>query len=170
MSQLMLSRHVVEPLLDIRRDFDRAFDHFFRHSAQHPQLAEPVLVSAPVIESWVDEADIQFHLTMPLPGLTPEEITIHLQGKTLILTAEHEDKAEGSGKTFLAREYSTQSLHRSIMLPDGVDGDKLSAKLSDGVLEITAPIAASALPKKIQINAESKAPATAKPEPKGKAA
>ena len=41
-------------------------------------------------------------------------------------------------------------------MPDGGHGDKLSAKVSDGVLEITAPIAASAPQKKIQINAESR--------------
>jgi HSP20 family protein len=171
MSQWMLSRHALEPLLDMRRDFDRAFDHFFRHPALRPQLSEAVFAEAPLIESWVDEGDKKFHLTMPLPGLTPEEITLHLQGKTLVLSAEHNEEANDSGKTFLEREISTRSLRRTVTLPDGVDGDKLSAKLSDGVLEITAPIAQSALPKKIQINAESKTGTPAKAETKtGKAA
>ncbi len=77
MSQSALSRHVLEPLLDMRRDFDHAFDHFFRHHALHPALSETVFAAVPLIESWVDENDKQFYVTMPLPGLTPEEITLH---------------------------------------------------------------------------------------------
>jgi HSP20 family molecular chaperone IbpA len=37
------------------------------------------------------------------------------------------------------------------MLPEGVDVDKLNAEYRNGVLEITAPVAASALPRRIEI-------------------
>ena len=30
---------------------------------------------------------------------------------------------------------------RTVTLPDGVDGEKVTAELKDGILEITAPIA-----------------------------
>lgn len=170
MSQSALSRHVLEPLLDMRRDFDHAFDHFFRHHALHPALSQTVFAAVPLVESWVDENDKQFHVTMPLPRLTLEGITLHLQGRTLVLSAEHQEEGKDSGKTFLEREISIQNLCRTLTLPDGVDADKLSAKLSDGVLEITAPIAQSALPKKIQINVETKPATSAKVESKaGKA-
>jgi HSP20 family molecular chaperone IbpA len=36
-------------------------------------------------------------------------------------------------------------------MPEGVDVDKLGAEYKDGVLEITAPIAASALPRRIEV-------------------
>lgn len=177
MSQSMLSRRVLEPLLDMRHDVERAFAHFFRHPALHAQVSDTEVAAAPLIESWVDEGDKQFHLTMPLPGLKPEEITLHLQGKTLVLSAEHEE-ADYFKKIFFEREISIPSLRhtvalpgRTIALPDGVDADKLCATLSDGVLEITAPIAASSLPERIPIRAESKMETIAKAESKaGKAA
>ena len=162
MSKLMLPEHVLEPLLNMRRDLDHAFDHFFRHSALPSLTSESALAVVPPIETWIDESDKEFHLTMPLPGLKPEEVNVHLQGKTLILTGNQEEEAKDSGKTFLKREFSTRTFRRSITLPDGIDGDKLTATLTDGILEITVPIAASALPKKIEIKAKSKTAAAAK--------
>jgi HSP20 family molecular chaperone IbpA len=36
-------------------------------------------------------------------------------------------------------------------MPEGVDVEKLSAECKDGVLEITAPVAAAALPRRIEV-------------------
>ena len=36
-------------------------------------------------------------------------------------------------------------------LPEGVDKDKLNAEYRNGVLEITAPMSAAALPRKIEV-------------------
>jgi HSP20 family molecular chaperone IbpA len=49
------------------------------------------------------------------------------------------------------RELSCDHFIRTITLPDGVDGEKMTAELKDGLLEIRAPIAAAALPKKIPV-------------------
>lgn len=46
------------------------------------------------------------------------------------------------------REETDGSFQRTIALPASVDKDKISADLHNGVLEITAPIAATALPRK----------------------
>lgn len=155
MSKLTLRGHVLEPLLDIRRDFDHVLDHIFRHHTV-PALSADALAVIPPIETWVDESDKEFHLTMACPGLTPEEVNVHIQGNTLILTGEQEEEAEDSGKTFLQREISTQSFRRAITLPDGIDADKLTATLSDGILEIIVPIEPSALPKKIEVQSKAK--------------
>jgi len=37
------------------------------------------------------------------------------------------------------------------VLPEGVDKDRISADYRNGLLEITAPISAAALPKKIEV-------------------
>ncbi|HEV2196773.1 MAG TPA: Hsp20 family protein [Candidatus Acidoferrum sp.] len=45
------------------------------------------------------------------------------------------------------------ALSSVITLPEGVDKDKLNAEDRNGILEITAPIAAAALPRKVEIKA-----------------
>ncbi|HJY91632.1 MAG TPA: Hsp20/alpha crystallin family protein, partial [Candidatus Acidoferrum sp.] len=52
---------------------------------------------------------------------------------------------------FLQREISYGSFMRSLSLPEGVDKDKISAEYRNGMLEITAPIATAALPKRVEI-------------------
>jgi hypothetical protein len=42
-----------------------------------------------------------------------------------------------------------------ITLPEGVEPDKVRAEYKNGVLEVTAPIKESALPKRIEIKSES---------------
>jgi HSP20 family protein len=51
----------------------------------------------------------------------------------------------------LHEEISYGAFERTFTMPDGVDADKLSAEYKDGVLEITAPVAASALPRRIEV-------------------
>ncbi len=160
MSKLMLRDHIFEPLLDVRRDFDHALHHLFRYHAV-PGLSTEVLAMVPPIETWLDEADKQFHLTMPLPGLTPEQVSVHVQGNSLVLSGEQETETKDSAKMFFEREITTHSFRRVIPLPDGSDTGKLTATLSDGILEIVVPIDPSALPKKIVVQSKAKTAETA---------
>jgi len=51
----------------------------------------------------------------------------------------------------LHEEISYGKFERTFTLPEGVDTDKLTAEYQNGVLEITAPVAAAALPRRIEI-------------------
>jgi HSP20 family protein len=46
---------------------------------------------------------------------------------------------------------------RTIRIPDSVDTGKLTAEYRNGVLEISAPLKSSAIPKRIEINSAAKA-------------
>ena len=48
-------------------------------------------------------------------------------------------------------EIAYGAFERTFTMPEGVDVDKLSAEYKDGVLEITAPVAAAALPRRIEV-------------------
>jgi HSP20 family protein len=113
--------------------------------------AEMLVPVIPPIETWIDAEDKRFHLTMPLPGIKPQALNITLQGNRLTFSGEQKEEEDNSKKSYLEREYSYQHFVRTITLPNGVEGDKLTAELNDGILELTAPIADSALPKKIEI-------------------
>jgi HSP20 family protein len=49
------------------------------------------------------------------------------------------------------KEFSYEHFERTVMLPESVDTGKINAEFNNGVLEITAPLSANALPRKIEI-------------------
>jgi HSP20 family protein len=84
--------------------------------------------------------------------MKPEALNITLHGKSLTFSGEQKKEEHEKEKNYLQREFSYDRFVRTVTLPDGVDGEKMTAELKDGILEITAMIAASALPKKIAVS------------------
>ncbi len=153
MSDLTVKQRMGTDLLDLKQEFEHIFHHMFNHHFYPAGSAEALVPVIPPIETWIDTADKEFHLTMPLPGIKPEALNVTLQGNRLTFSGEQKDeeKEDKPTKNYLQREFSYQQFMRTITLPNGVEGEKMTAELKDGLLEITAPIAASALPKKIEI-------------------
>jgi len=52
---------------------------------------------------------------------------------------------------FVRSEWMYGSFKRDVVLPEGIDMNKISAEYRDGMLEITAPISAEALPRHVEI-------------------
>jgi HSP20 family protein len=151
MANLTVREHILNDLLDLKQDFERVFHHVFKHHVRPMAPAETFFAVVPPIETWVDTENKELHLSVALPGIKPEALNITLQGNLLTFTGEQKEEEEKSTKNYLQREFSYERFTRSVTLPDGVDGDKMTAELKDGILQIKAPIAAAALPKKIAV-------------------
>lgn len=163
MANVLVKEQFFGDLLDLKQNFERVLHHFFKHPVSRAGSSETLSTVIPPIETWVDTEDKEFHLTMPLPGIKPEAVNINLQGDRLIFSGEQEEQEDKTGKNYLEREFSYGRFLRTITLPQGVERDKLTAELKDGILEITAPIAAAALPRKIEVKNISKAQAVSAP-------
>lgn len=74
-----------------------------------------------------------------------------MQGNTLTISGERTDSRETRDADFLQREITYASFTRSVVLPEGVDKEKLTAEYRNGLLEITAPVSTASLPKKVEI-------------------
>jgi len=137
-------------LFDVRRNFDQAFNRFLGWpSAQEERSFENEF--SPAVESFIDTNNKKFHCQVQLPGVDPKDANIQVQGNTLTISGERSSTRETKEADYLHREISYGSFTRSLVLPEGVDKDKISAEYRNGMLEITAPIATNALPKKIEI-------------------
>jgi HSP20 family protein len=86
-----------------------------------------------------DEGD-HYLLEADLPGFKKDDISIDVDDGYLTITAtrksEYEDKDKKGNYVRVERSYGTYS--RSFSL-DGIDSDKISASLNDGVLALTLP-------------------------------
>ena len=60
---------------------------------------------------------------------------------------------------YLYREFSYGTFRRILTLPEGVETEKINAECNSGLVEITAPMAAAALPRRVEIKGLPKAKA-----------
>jgi HSP20 family protein len=152
MTNLIPRDTLFQDLFDFRRDFDQIFRHFLSWPSDQEETAMNVGFTPPV-ECFIDKDDKKFHCQAMLPGVDPKDVNLQVQGNTLTISGERSSSRETKEADYLRREITYGSFQRSILLPEGVDKDKLNAEYRNGILEITAPIAAAALPRKVEIKA-----------------
>ncbi len=97
------------------------------------------------------ENDEHFSIHADLPGLSKKDVTIRIENGVLILEGEKkgEVRKEKDKYTHLERRYG--KFTRTFTLPEGVDEDRIQAKMAEGVLELTLPKNEKARPKKLEI-------------------
>lgn len=91
----------------------------------------------------VIESDKSYTVEVAAPGMTKDDFNIHLgEDNELMISMEKksENKEENKdNKKYLRREFSYTQFQQSLVLPDDVDKDKISAQVHDGVLSIELP-------------------------------
>ncbi len=121
--------------------------------------------SSSATATWVPAVDIheyadRFELYVDVPGVDPNSVDLTLEEGVLTLSGERTPKsaangaANGEGEPQYQRtERSHGQFYRRFVLPDTVDSDKVNATGKDGVLTVTIPKQARAMPRRIQISA-----------------
>jgi HSP20 family protein len=153
MTNLAKREHEFNDLFDLRHTFDRFFNRALNHSSSSEESSERLILAVPPIEAWVDQDKREYHLSIAVPGIDPIELNV--QGRDLTISGEHQTSNEKKDANYLDQEFSYARFARTITLPEGVEPDKVRAEYKNGVLEVTAPIKESALPKRIEIKSES---------------
>ena len=74
--------------------------------------------------------------------MTKEDFNVHLnQEGDLHIKMEnhHEEKEQDKKSHYLRREFAYSKFEQTLILPDDVDRNEISAKVSDGVLTVVLP-------------------------------
>lgn len=153
MANLLRRENFFQDLSDFRREVDQMFNRFFNWPSAQEQHLLPSGAFTPAVESFIDKDGKTFRCQVMLPGVDPKNVNIQVLGDTLSITGERSCTRETKEADYFHREFTYGSFQRTLSLPPGVDKDKLSAEYNNGILEITAPIAAAALPRKIEVKA-----------------
>lgn len=106
---------------------------------------------APALDVWEDAEG--YTVEAEVPGVTLADLEIRFEGDTLVLEGKREAVAR-EGQTAHRRERRAGAFGRTLRFPDAVDGDRIEARLVQGVLTVRVPKAASAKPRKIAIRPE----------------
>jgi len=150
MFSLMEPRTLYRGLFDFRRDFDEIFNRFM---TGWPTMRESKLLGeyVPPAEAWTDPEAKKFYLRIAVPGVDPKDVKLEVQGNALTITGERKSIETNKELNYSHREFTYGTFERVVPLPEGVEVEKLTAEFNQGVLEISAPIATAALPRRIEI-------------------
>lgn len=90
------------------------------------------------------ENEDEFRIEVAAPGMTKEDFHVDVNpDNELVISMEkkNEEKEEDSKKkgTYLRREFSYSRFQQSLLLPDNVETEKISAKVEHGVMTIDIP-------------------------------
>ena len=137
-----------------QREMHALFSRFFGEGEQNGDAWRSDTAGyGPQIESWVQ--DHTLHLKADLPGLEPQDVEITVEGNRLTLRGERKAEHEKQDGQYFHREVRYGSFVRSFTIPEGTKAEEVQASYRNGVLELTLPLPAAMLPKKVPIAVES---------------
>ena len=114
--------------------FNDFFDDDFRH------FGNMMRTSSPAIN--VKENDKEYKVEIAAPGMSKDDFKIRINEENeLVVTLEHKDehKEEKKDEKYLRREFSYSHFEQTLLLPDDIKKEEISASMEHGVLNITLP-------------------------------
>jgi HSP20 family protein len=100
----------------------------------------------------LSESDKAFVLRMDLPGVTANDIEIHVKQNTLTVSGEKKSETEEATGTFHRIERCDGKFCRMVTFPCPVVEGKVEARYRDGVLTITLPKTVVAPVRRVVVN------------------
>ena len=125
------------------RDFDRLFE-----APRHAYTA-----SFPRIDVFDREGSLV--VRTEVPGVHPDDIDVTVENGTLTVSGSRSFQEESTEGGFHRKEIFEGEFKRTVLLPEGLDLEQISAHSRDGILEVRIPRLAEVLPKKIKVELES---------------
>jgi HSP20 family protein len=142
-----------EDLFGLHRGFNEMFNRALAARPWGRELPEfkNAFTFAPAVEAYVDKEGKKYVCRVTLPGVEPKDLQIQAQGNLLTIRGERKVTHRAKEAELFEEEIAYGVFERTLTLPEGVNSEKLTAEYVNGVLEIAAPVAATALPRKIEV-------------------
>ena len=118
------------------------FDSIFEDILDDPGVTRTINVSidgaVPISTKW-ESTDKECTLYVPLPGLTKDDVSVKIEGSSLVVTAE--TKQEDANRAYASNYKHSWNLHSHH------DAENISSEMKDGMLIVTVPLKKAAKPK-----------------------
>jgi len=156
MFDTMISRDIRQTLDAFRQSVDRLFSDGIAGSM--PAIAGSDYAFTPVIESSFNENELM--LRAILPGVTENDVQVTIQNGRLVIEGERKAPEGWADKAWTRLAYG--KFYAEIPVPTGLDLEKITCRLHDGILDIQVPVTEHMKPRQIPIESGDKAiPASA---------
>ncbi len=122
-----------DPFARMHREMDRMFEDFFGES----RGGGNGLLLKPSVD--IAESKKAYKISVEVPGIDPEQIDLHVDNGTLVLSGEKSQESEDDDEGFHRIERSYGQFRRVLTLPEDADPDGIKADFKNGVLKIRIP-------------------------------
>ena len=109
----------------------------------------PVSAFSPAFE--VKETTDAFVIRADVPGVEEKDLDVAVHAGTLTVSGSRAAEQRKDGESYALYERQYGSFSRSFALPEMADGERIDAKLENGVLTLAIAKKAEAKPRKISI-------------------
>ena len=127
------------PMEDMERMFEGIIPRGWLRSLDWPGLEgmTPFAQGYPPID--VIDRENEVVLRAQVPGVNKDNLDISISDNVITIRGRSEQEEEREKEDYYCREMSYGEFSRSIALPETVDADKATAKMKEGMLEMTLP-------------------------------
>ena len=127
-----------DDVFSFQRDMDRLFNQFWSDlPTRTAASASPSFQVSGTEDGW--------RVEVPLPGIDPKDVSLEVAGNNLTIRAE--SASDGNEKNVARYE-------QTLVVPQFLDLEKLTASHRHGMLRLTLPLKESVKPRRIQIETQ----------------
>jgi len=133
-------------MLGFRNEVDQLFDSFFNTPVEKET---GIAVFNPAVE--IEEKAKEFLITIELPGIKKEEVSIKIKDSLLSISGEKKQEKKTEEKNYHRTERIYGSFQRTFRLPEYADQDNIAAEYKDGILNVSIPKLKESISKNVEI-------------------
>ena len=90
------------------------------------------------------ETKDNYKLELCIPGLTKEDVKLNIDAEgnlvvEMVKETKNEKKENKEEMRYLRHEFSVEHFRQTVMLPEDIHREQISAKVENGILDITIP-------------------------------
>jgi HSP20 family protein len=149
-----MARDLFDEMRKLREEMDRLFGEFNERVYSGERLLPVPGERLPAMRTAVtdiQETDEAVIVTVELPGMKKEDISLNLTETSLEVKAETKEELKEEKEGFKSYRKRYSGFYRRIPLPTAIDPDKVKASYKNGVLEVKMPKAEKEKRKEISI-------------------
>lgn len=106
---------------------------------------------------WLPRLDVfdrgdRLVVRVEIAGVDPDAIDVTVEDRTLTISGTRTFEQTSEGDAFHRREIFAGEFKRTLVLPEGLDAEEITASADKGILEVTIPRRPEVLPRKVKID------------------
>lgn len=143
-NQRILFEDAVNPVIEFRRDMDRALRDWFS-----PQPSRTVSQFIPACD--IEEYDDHYLMTVEVAGVKKDDIKMEIVENQIFILGERKPDTRKKTENQIHSERQYGKFHRAFTLPAGINSATVEANFQDGLLQVIIPKSESTKPRQIKI-------------------